>query len=474
MAELIGRLRPGSRPLSSALHGDAWWVVLVGLPAAVALAWALTFSLQAACAFVAVVAVVALHQYDRRLGIFALFALWLVAPGLRRVVGLETGFVENDPLSLAPFLATGAVAALELLRFHVPGRIRRVFLAAAAGFALGLPMGLLMGPRAAIFAFVAYLAGVAGAALGLGERISLQNSTLRRVLLYGLVPIAIYGILQRLLQLPPWDQAWIDSTRFNSIGTGGDLSEVRVFGTLNSPGTLAALLGLSLLCYLTVQRARAGTIAAAVILWVAFALTSVRSAWVAIIVAGLAHVIASRGQSARLVLGTGAVVVLTTLALAPVNSTAREVVDRFKSITDRADSSGVARTDTFTQTLPIAASAPIGHGLGTAGEPSKLSGDSFLRAPDNGYLGLMYQVGPFGFLLVVGALAYILLKGWQGARARAPGQELRLLLFAMLVYLAVLLGFGDAFYASSGVILWFIGGQVLAFDYRRRAAQTSG
>ena len=96
----------------------------------------------------------------------------------------------------------------------------------------------------------------------------------------------IYGILQRLLRLPPWDQAWIDSTKFNSIGTGGDLSEVRVFGTLNSPGTLAALLGLSLLCYLTVHRARAGTIAAAVILWVAFALTSVRSAWVAIIVAG--------------------------------------------------------------------------------------------------------------------------------------------------------------------------------------------
>ena len=473
MTELIGRLRPGSLPLSSTSRGDLWWVLVVGLPAALGLAWALTFSLQAACAFVAVVLVVGLYQYDRRLGIFALFALWLVAPGVRRVIGLQTGFVENDPLSLAPFLATGAVAALELVRFNVPSRIRRVFLAAALGFAVGLPLGLLTGPRAAVFAFVAYLAGVAGAALGLGERLSLQNSTLRLVLLYGLVPIAIYGILQRLLRLPPWDQAWIDSTKFNSIGTGGDLSEVRVFGTLNSPGTLAALLGLSLLCYLTVHRARAGTIAAGVILWVAFALTSVRSAWVAIIVAGVAHVIVSGGRSARLVLGTGAVVALTTIALAPVNSTAGEVLDRFKSITDRADSSGVARTDTFTQTLPAAAAAPIGHGLGSAGEPSKLSGDSYLRAPDNGYLGLMYQVGPFGFLLVFGVLAYILRKAWQGARARAPGQELRQLLFAMLVYLAVLAGFGDVFYASSGVILWFIAGQVLAFDYRRRAAQPS-
>jgi hypothetical protein len=34
----------------------------------------------------------------------------------------------------------------------------------------------------------------------------------------------------------------------------------------------------------------------------------------------------------------------------------------------------------------------------------------------------------------------------------------------------VLLTSGDAFYGSSGVILWFIAGQVLAYDYRRRAA----
>ena len=85
----------------------------------------------------------------------------------------------------------------------------------------------------------------------------------------------------------------------------------------------------------------------------------------------------------------------------------------------------------------------------------------------------MYQVGPVRVpARGRGARLHPAARAWQGARARAPGQELRLLLFAMLVYLAVLLGFGDAFYASSGVILWFIGGQVLAFDYRRRAAQT--
>ena len=35
--------------------------------------------------------------------IFALFALWFVAPGLRRVLGAVTGYVGHDPLSIAPF-----------------------------------------------------------------------------------------------------------------------------------------------------------------------------------------------------------------------------------------------------------------------------------------------------------------------------------------------------------------------------------
>ena len=47
---------------------------------------------------------------------------------------------------------------------------------------------------------------------------------------------------------------------------------------------------------------------------------------------------------------------------------------------------------------------------------------------------------------------------------------MRQLLFAMLVFLGVVLWTGDSFYGSHGVILWLIGGQVLANDYRLRAA----
>lgn len=469
MAELILRLRGAARPGPGARHADLWWVLVIGAPIALLLGWLLTLSVQAACAFSLVVLVVALHEHDRRWGITAVFALWLLAPGLRRVLGLGTGYLENDPLSLAPFLATGAVAVIELLRVHVPTRIRQILLVTAAGFVVGLPVGFVAGPRAAVFALIAYLTGFAGAALGLGESSSTHESTLRRVLLFGIPVIAAYAILQRLLPLPSWDQAWIDATAFSSIGTGE--GEVRVFGTLNSPGSLAALLGLSLLSFLSLQHGRLLTIAGAAVVAVALALTFARSAWVALIVAGLAHVVASNGRSARLVLGSGAVIVAATIALAPVNSTAQDVLDRFRSITDfQGDTSSTERRATFSETLPVALAAPLGHGLGTAGEPSKLSGDSFLRATDNGYLSLIYQVGPIGFLLVMGGLVLVLRAAWNGARARAPGQELRLLFFAMLVFLLVQAAFGDAFYGVSGLILWFIAGQALAFDFRRLRA----
>jgi O-Antigen ligase len=457
------RLRPGAR------YGDLWFSLIVGGAGAVVLAFALTRSLQAASAVVIVVGVIGLHQYDRRWGIAAMFALWFLAPGLRRLEGLATGYVESDPLSLAPVIATGAVAALELMRLRIPTRVRRILMLAALGFAIGLPVGLLANPAAAVYAFLAYLAGVAGAALGMSERTSLRDSTLRRVLLVGLPVVALYAFLQRLLPLPPWDLAWVDATEIESIGTA-DNFHVRVFGTLNSPGTLAGLLGLGLLAYLTIRRPSALTIVGVGLVAVAMALTYARSGWVALVAGGVAHLVVTNGRSARAILGSAGVIVAATLVLAPVSPAAREVVDRFKTITDSDDASTTERRASLNTTFPVAAQAPFGHGLGTTGEASKLTGDESLRGPDNGYLQLIYQIGPIGLLLVLAAAAFVLRAAWEGARARAPGQELRQLFFALLVYLLVLLAFGDALYGVSGVIFWFIAGQVLAYDWRRRAA----
>ena len=478
MAGLTARRRGPARRLGSGRLADLGWPLLLGAPGILLLGWLLTVNIQAGAAFVLVLLVVALHQYDRRWGIAAMLGLWFLAPGIRRLLGLLTGFVENDPLSLAPFAATAAIVGAELVRVHVPSRVRRIVLLAAAGFAIGLPAGLVAGPEAAVFTFCAYMAALSASLLGFNERgVSAGDSTLRNVLLFGIPPIAVYAILQRVLPLPDWDQAWIDATDFNSIGAPAE-GEVRVFATLNSPGAFAPLLALSLLCYLTVRpRHPSIAVAGAGLLSVALALTYVRSAWIALMVAALAHIVASRGQSARLLLGSAAAVAVVTVALAPVLPAAQDVVDRFDTIGSLGDDrSANERSATVSDTLPEALGAPLGHGLGSAGEQSKLSGDPGLRTPDNGYLALLYQIGPIGFLLVMAAIGLMLRAAWRGARDRGPGQDLRLLLFAMFVYTIVQLGSGDQLFGVSAVIFWFIGGQVLAYEYFhfRGAAWSAG
>ena len=73
------------------------------------------------------------------------------------------------------------------------------------------------------------------------------------------------------------------------------------------------------------------------------------------------------------------------------------------------------------------------HGRGEQGHREDVA-DPALRIPDNGYLALLFQVGPIGFLLVLAAIALMLRAAWKGARDRAPGRDLRLLLFAMFVF----------------------------------------
>jgi O-antigen ligase len=454
----------GRRP-----RGDLTWLALFSLPAAVVLAWLITISLRAAISFVIVALVVGLHEHDRRWGICALFAFLFLAPELRRVLDLLTGYAASDPLSVAPFLATGLLGVIELYRVKLPAHVRRVLLVAAAGICVGLPFGLLHA-RSGIFAFVAYLCGLAAAVLGYNDGTALRASTLRRILLFGVVPIAVYAIvLQRLRPLPHWERAWLDVVSFNSIGADSQ-GHPRLFGTLNAPGTLAPLLGLALLAFLTVRprssRTRNLALLGGFVLAVALDLTFVRSSWLALPVAALAYVFATRGRSARLVFSIAAFIVVGTLLLAPVNPTARDVVTRASTFGNLSNDTSVAdRSATLGATFPRALQAPLGHGLGTAGQPSQLnSSNSDLAVPDNGYLSLMYQVGPIGFLLVMAAIALMVRAAWTAARAGGPDQDMAALLFSMLVFLLVVLVSGDAFYGLGGLTLWFIGGQALALE----------
>ncbi len=416
-------------------------------------------SLQAAAAIVLVVGVLALWSRSRVAGVTALWLLWVLTPGLRRVFALVGAYPPADPLSLAPVLATGGIAVLEFARADLSLRARRVVALAMLGFCFGLPAAV-ANPQAGLFGLAAYGSGVAAFVIGYAERADRGGGfTLRRVLLVAGPLLALYGILQYFLPLTAWDSLWLETVDVRSFEAPEE-DHVRVFSTLNAPQPFATVLAIALIFIFASRRLSPQPLLIAAIVAFALALTYVRSALVALVFALVVLVLVTRGRAMPRVAAIVATCVVTVLALSPVSSTADAVLERATSLGElESDISADARSETAGELFPIAFSTPLGHGLGSAGEATKLSGVDRLRFPDNGYLAAVWQVGPVGFLLIVGAILWGIAAA---ARARVSGparSELRALILATLALLLAYAAGSDVFYGVSGAIFWYLLGK---------------
>ena len=432
--------------LASALvAGAAPWAIRTGMPQIVAAAALL-------------LAVVGAHLRSRAAGLMALWALWLLAPGIRRLVGLTGPYLSADPLALLPFLATAAVAAVELTRVQLPARVRRLLTLAAIGYLIGVPVGFATAPLSAVFALMAYGAAVLALVLGFVDPAADGGrSSLLRALQLLAVPLAAYAIYQYFAGPPSWDERWLESVDFITAGAP-EAGRVRVFSTLNSPGTFAAVVALVLCAHLCARRVTAWSLVGAAAGFVALALTYVRSAWTGLLAAALVYVLLTRGRGASRIAVAAVGCVLLVVGLGGVSSsTATAVSNRFGSLGAlEQDKSANDRVNLRLPLIPQAASAPLGHGLGQAGEATRLGASRWLAFSDNGFIALLYQVGAVGFILVmvavVGLCRPIFRRVWR-TRGRDPTG---VFLATGLALLLVMLTAGDVLYGVTGVVFWYL------------------
>ena len=423
MAELIGRLRGVAPNAPAATQGTSASRSGPGGTAALALALALMLSIQAAVALVAR----GEHRGAARARPRArhLRPVRVLVPGapVAEAARAHTGYVGNDPLSLAPFIATGAIATLEVFRTadsardpeRPAARSRRLRHRAAAR-----ARGRARGRR--VYAFIAYLAGLSGAVLGLNEPRGVPGSTLRKR------PSLRHAADRGLRDPAAGDHAShlglhlarVDRLRQCRGPEAGGRARVRVPERARARWRRCWV---SRCCATSPSAGRGpSSLVGLTLVVLALSMTFVRSAWVALLVAGVAHVVASRGRSARPVFGAVAVMVAASIALSPVSYTAQDVVDRFKSITNREDTSTTERRRRSARS-PRRRSGPR---WATAwGRPARRRAwaprRADLRHPDNGYLSLLYQSGPIGLPAGAGGLGYITRAAWTGARDPAPG-----------------------------------------------------
>jgi putative inorganic carbon (HCO3(-)) transporter len=447
-----GAPAPPRKQLALPFEGPLYWLLVVGV--ALLTARLTLISIQYGCTIALVVITVGLYVRSRTAGLVAVWLCWLLAPFVRRLFLLSEPAVGAEPLALAPFVVTAVVIALELQQVTLSTRARRILLFAVAGYALGVPLGFAKAPPAAAFAFFAYV--TAAGCLVIGYREAREERPVLPLLLVATGPfLALYAFRQYyLLPLPEWDAVWRTTADF---GTGGsdDQGRIRVWSTLNSPGTFAGLMGVAALCYLTTRRLSAWTLIGSVAVLGALALTYVRSAWAGLVIALVALVLVSRGGALRRV----APVVLILVAVGPLvlgGSTKQALSERANSFGNlEADTSGGDRAGSSFILVPLALSQPLGVGIGQAGEPTRLGGGG-IRVTDNGYTSLMLQAGPFGFLLI--AIAIVRAARSAGRNAWRRPQGLNLLAFGILVFSGVMAIFGDQLYGLGGMLFWYAAG----------------
>lgn len=397
-----------------------------------------------------------------RSGLFVTFCLWLflLTPCVRRMVDAHAGYSDANVLMLAPYVAASWSA------LHAP----RLLL--APGRPAQWPLTLLL--VACVYGFLKavaearYLPAVLDLLRWstpplLGGYIIVQSKDwreicdeLRALTLVATPIVSLYAVYQ-YVALPKWDALWMINTQMGSIGFPRPF-EVRVFGTMNSPASLAYYLGaliLISLCLKTPLRWAGASLGAA-----ALAVTLVRSAWLGL-AAGLILLLARAPPRARMsviLVGSGLL-----LAAPLVLSNARVehmLAQRFETLTNLGgDLSFTTRSAAYATAWDDLVQQPWGAGFGTAGVAAKFASQS--RIIDGGPIEVLVALGlVFGFAY----LAMALVLGAAAAMRRPPQTGRDIWAAAQAILLAQFLAFSSVTttIGEIGVLFWLATGLLLA------------
>ena len=383
--------------------------------------------------------------------------LWLLGPGLRRVVDLAVGWT---PVSLVMTAAPGAtllclVPAL-LGRRRVDPVMGMALVVGMAATAYGLGVGVLKlgvgSPLAAGLTWLPPLAlGLYVATAG-PERTSALLAVVRRTALLGCLVLGAYGVFQ-FIAPPPWDRFWLVNAPITSAGYP-EPYEVRVFATLNAPAPFASVLGV-LLVLLTGVRAKSRGLAMAVA-FVAFGLSLVRTAWLGYLLALMAMVLPGRTRLLRAsAVGIGLPVLLAVLYGGPLRDVIRS---RFVSTTASGteDQSFSDRSSFYRTQLPQVLGDPVGDGLGSTGAATKVANAGELSETGNFDGGALEVLYVFGLPVGAAFLLSLLLAVYAAWRTASRRGDLEKAMAAALVGLAAQLLLFNPITTPSGIFFWLL------------------
>ena len=393
---------------------------------------------------------------------------------VRRLADQQAGWDPENPVLLTPYLCClfAGLGFLDYWKRPVP-RYIGPFLVLAGGIAYGAVLAIVQGRMlSTIVDVMKWSVGPLFAVYVLAnhDRIAQMRSVFESCLVWAGASMAAYGIAQ-FIDPPIWDITWMRGAAelgLDSIGQPEPFG-VRVFSTLNSPGSLGIVLSAAIVCAL--KRRLPASVFTITLMIVGLALCQYRSIWAATVLAVL-MVVLSRKAAVRmsnivalivagLVLCSSAAVPRIREAVAQRASTL-SVLERDASLQSRlAQYASLARQDNLV----------AGQGLAINGSVRRLDRELPVHL-DGAIIEIWLALGIVVGTAFLGALAALLVPLF--GVAAAPGSDI----FydrAIVITLFLQLPIGTVHVGELGFCAWtFLGlalGARLATGIDRAEAQ---
>lgn len=331
--------------------------------------------------------------------------LWFLAPLIRRLIDYQAGHATPGPWILSPLLVT-FISGVTLVRYLPKLHYRHSlpFLLSLGGVFYGFSISFITMPINGQ-TIIHLLSWSTPILFGFHLYVNWQDypqyrQNLQRVFFWGVLVMGIYGIFQYLVA-PQWDNFWLITAGNPTYGKPEPLG-IRVWSTMMIPQKFGVIMAAGLLL-LFVQKGTFRFVVAGVG-YLAFALTTIRAAWLNWLIGLLILVASLRARWQTRIITSIIVASLLVLPLTTIEPFASVVSSRLGSFSHvEEDGSYNARLEGYNQLIQPALSEFFGRGLGTKLETKNTN----IAAYDNGFLILLFSLGWFGSIVYLSGIVLI-------------------------------------------------------------------
>lgn len=450
------RLSNKSFPLS--LQPTSAWTAILGL---------IIFILFALLARVGIIAwlfyylgsfAVGIFLYTRYPILYIGFTLWLwfVGPFIKRLIDYQGGYNTPGAWTLIPLLVA-SIPFVTLVRY-LPRFLQQSefpFILGCASVTYGFLIQLIKQPLrlGTITIFLTWLAPILfGFHLCISWRYyPSYRQNIQRVFLWGVIVMGAYGIWQFFAQ-PPWDALWLKDSC--------ECFQDRLWSTMLTPFTFSAFMMAGLILLFSNQTTF--KFPAAIVGYLSFLLTLVRSAWLSWLVSLVFLLPSLKARLRQRVIVSIMVMTFLCLPLISIEPFSEIIGSRIMTFSNlTSDRSYQLRLEANTAAMDQALVEFVGKGL-SATVTSDEDNDRQFSGYDGGVLWILFSLGWFGTIPYLAGIVLLFFKSFQDRENHSDIFAITVRSIAVSVGFLASIGFPGIIGADGMILIWGFLGIVMA------------